>query len=76
MPKHTELIENELLEIAAELTAMGDMVSALLSDTEDMEPGTPGGIKLLLTEIRSRLDRARQAFKGTFGNEGGKQAVL
>jgi hypothetical protein len=73
MAKHTELVENELLDIAAELTAMGDMVSALLSDYEDMEPGTPGGVKILLTDIRKRIDRARQTLNGSSGQpEAGK----
>jgi predicted nucleic acid-binding Zn-ribbon protein len=67
MAKHTEPVENELFEIAAELTAMGDMVSVLLSDYEDMETETPGGIKLLLTDIRKRIDRARLALNGSSG---------
>jgi hypothetical protein len=76
MAKNMEPLENELLEIAAELTAMGDMVSTLLSDYEDMESGTPGGIKILFTEIRKRIDRVRQALTGSFGNEEGKKAVF
>ena len=57
----TEQIENELSEIATELIAMGDMVKVLLSDYEDMEPGTPNGIKILFMEIRKRLDGVRNA---------------
>jgi len=59
-----EQVENDLLEIAAELTAMGDMVSVLLSNYEDMEPGTPRGIKILLVEIRKRIDGVRKALNG------------
>jgi len=43
-----EEVENELVEIAAELTALGDMIPALFLNIEDMEPGTPKGIKILL----------------------------
>jgi hypothetical protein len=56
-----EQVENELAEIADELTAMGDMVAVLLSDYEDMEPETPRGIKLLLLEIRKRIEGVRKA---------------
>jgi hypothetical protein len=74
MNKHIELVENELLEIAAELTAMGDMISALLLDAEDMEPETPGGIKILLVEIRKRIDRVRKALEGSLLKQPGKAA--
>lgn len=56
-----EQIENELAEIADELTAMGDMVAVLLLDYEDMEPETPRGIKSLLLEIRKRIEGVREA---------------
>jgi hypothetical protein len=42
------------------LTAMGDMVAILLLDYEDMEPETPRGIKILLMEIRKRIERVRK----------------
>jgi hypothetical protein len=56
-----EQVENELAEIADELTAMGDMVAILLLDYEEMEPETPRGIKLLLLEIRKRIEKVRKA---------------
>ena len=63
-----EEVENELAEIAHELTAMGDMVAILLSDYEDMEPETPKGIKVILLEIRKRIERVRKALDGQKGN--------
>ena len=38
-----EQVENELAEIAAELTALGDMIPCLFLNIEEMEPETPGG---------------------------------
>ena len=61
-------VENELAEIADELTAMGDMVAILLTDYEGMEPETPRGIKILLLEIRKRIEGVRKAFDGKKGN--------
>ena len=63
MAKQTEAreqVENELVEIALALTAMGDMVAILLTDYEDMEPETPRGIKILLLEIRKRIENLRE----------------
>ena len=53
--------ENELAEIADELTAMGDMMATLLLDYEDMEPETPRGIKFLLLEIRKQIERVQKS---------------
>jgi DNA-directed RNA polymerase subunit F len=69
MTEHTskvEQAENELIEIADELTAMGDMAAALFSDYEDMEPETPRGIKILLVQIRKRIDGVRNLLEGRF----------
>jgi len=63
-----EKVENELAEIAHELTAMGDMVAILLTDYEDMEPETPKGIKIILLEIRKRIDGVRKVLDGQKGN--------
>jgi hypothetical protein len=41
-------VENELAEIAAGLTALGDMIPGLFLNIEDIEPETPKGIKFLL----------------------------
>jgi DNA-directed RNA polymerase subunit F len=71
MTKYTgkwEEVENELAEIAHELTAMGDMVAILLSDYEDMEPETPKGIKIILLEIRKRIEGVRKVLGGQKGN--------
>jgi hypothetical protein len=57
---HVEQVENELAEIAAEITALGDMIPGLFLNTEDMEPGTPRGIKILLAEIRGRINSLRK----------------
>jgi DNA-directed RNA polymerase subunit F len=56
----SEKVENELFEIAAELTALGDMIPGLFLDIEEMEPETPGGIKILLADIRKRVDGLRK----------------
>jgi len=63
-----EKVENELAEIAHELTAMGDMVAILLTDYEDMEPETPKGIKIILLEIRKRIEGVRKVLDGQKGN--------
>jgi len=55
-----EKVENQLAEIADELTAMGDMVGILLLNYEEMEPETPRGIKSLLLEIRKRIEGIRK----------------
>ena len=59
-----EKVENELFEIAAEITALGDMVPCLFLDIEEMEPETPSGIKILLTDIRKRVDDLRKYING------------
>jgi hypothetical protein len=61
-----EQVENGLAEIAAEVTALGDMIPALIQYGEDMEPGTPRGIKILLTEIRKRTEDLRKYVGGNF----------
>jgi hypothetical protein len=61
-----EYVENELFEIAAELTALGDMIPGLFPDVEEMEPETPGGIKILLADIRKRVDDLRKYIGGNF----------
>jgi hypothetical protein len=61
-----EQVENGLAEIAAEITALSDMIPALIQYGEDMEPGTPRGIKILLTEIRKRTDGLRQYMGNNF----------
>ena len=58
-------VENELAEIADELTAMGDMVAILLLDCEDMEPETPRGIKSLLLEIRKRIEGVQKSLNAS-----------
>ena len=62
----SEMVENELFEIAAELTALGDMIPDLFLNIEEMEPETPGGIKILLTDIRKRVDDLRKYIGGNF----------
>ena len=62
----SEKAENELLEIAAELTALGDMIPWLFLNIEDMEPGTPRGIKILLTDMRKRIDDLRKYIGNNF----------
>ncbi|MCL2800524.1 MAG: hypothetical protein FWD28_02025 [Treponema sp.] len=62
----SEKAENELAEIAAELTALGDMIPGLFLNIEEMEPETPGGIKLLLADIRKRVDDLRKYIGGNF----------
>jgi hypothetical protein len=53
-------VENELAEIAAELTALGDMIPNLFLNYEDMEPGTPKGIKILIVDISKRIEELRK----------------
>jgi DNA-directed RNA polymerase subunit F len=60
-------VENELAEIAAELTALGDMIPGLFLNIEDMEPGTPRGIKILLADVRKRTEDLRKYVGGNFG---------
>jgi DNA-directed RNA polymerase subunit F len=69
----SERMENELLEIAAELTALGDMIPGLFLDIEEMEPETPRGIKILLANIRKRVDDLRKYIGGNLRHiENGK----
>jgi hypothetical protein len=63
-PGKYEQVENELAEIAAEITALGDMIPGLLLNSEDMEQGTPRGIKILLTDIERRIHRLRKYIDG------------
>ena len=62
----SERVENELFEIAAELTALGDMTPDLFLNIEEMEPETPKGIKILLADIRKRVDDLRKYIGGNF----------
>jgi hypothetical protein len=62
----SEQVENELADIAAELTALGDMIPDLFLNYEDMEPETPGGIKILITDIRNRIENLRKYIDGNF----------
>ena len=55
-----EKVENELAEIAAELTALGDMIPCLFLNIEETEPGTPKGLKILITDIRKRVEDLRK----------------
>ena len=55
-----EQVENELTDIAAVLTALGDMIPDLFLNIEDMEPRTPQGIKILITDIRKRVEDLRK----------------
>ena len=59
-----EQVENELAEIAAELTALGDMIPGLFLNYEDVEPGTPKGVKILITDIRKRIEDVRKYVGG------------
>jgi len=59
-----EEVENELAEIAAELTALGDMIPGLFLNIEDMEPGTPKGIKILIADTRKRIVDLRKHIGG------------
>jgi len=62
-----EEVENELAEIAAELIALGDMIPGLFLNIEEMEPETPRGIKILLADIRKRVEDLRKYVGGNFG---------
>jgi flagellar basal body-associated protein FliL len=61
-----EQAENGLADIAAELTALGDMIPVLLQNHEDMEIHTPQGIKILITGIRNRIESIRKSLDGNF----------
>ncbi|MFP3042425.1 hypothetical protein LQZ19_11470 [Treponema primitia] len=63
----TEKAEYELIEIAAELTALGDMIPLLILNYEDIEANTPQGVKILHQEIRKRLDGVRKQIEGYSG---------
>jgi hypothetical protein len=65
-----ERTENELAEIAAELTALGDMVPGLLLNADDMETGTPAGVKVLITGIRRRVETLRKYVGANFRHTG------
>ena len=58
-----ERVEYELMEIAAVLTAMGDMIQGLFA-YEEIEPETPKGIKILIADIRKRIDGLRKYVGG------------
>ena len=62
----TEKVENELAEISAELTSLGDMIPGLFLNIEEMEPETPRGIKILLADIRKRVDGLRKYIGSNF----------
>ena len=61
-----ERVECELMEIAAALTAMGDMIQGLFLN-EEMEPGTSQGVKILIMGIRKRIDDLKK-YLGSKGN--------
>jgi hypothetical protein len=54
-----EQVEYELMEIASVLTAMGDMIQGLFN-YEEIESETPKGIKILIADIRKRIDNLRK----------------
>jgi hypothetical protein len=58
-----ERVQYELMEIAAELTAMGDMIQGLFLN-EEMEKETPKGVKILITGMRKRIDALRKYVGG------------
>ncbi len=60
-----EEVENELAEIAIELTALGDMIPSIFHK-DDIEPETPSGIKILLTEMRKRIEKIRRKIGNNF----------
>jgi hypothetical protein len=60
----SEKVENELFEIAGEITALADMIPNLFLNIEEMEPETPIGIKTLLLDIRKRIDELRKYISG------------
>jgi hypothetical protein len=59
-------VENELFDIAAEVTALGDIIPGLFLNYEDMESETPKGVKILLTDIRKRIEDFRNYAGGNF----------
>jgi len=69
-----DVVENELAEIAAELTALGDMIPGLFLNYEDTEPGTPKGVKILITAIRKRIEELRKYIGGNFRQSETKKA--
>jgi hypothetical protein len=60
-----EQIQNELTNISMELSAIGDMIPALLQNDEGMEPHTPQGIKLLIEGIGKQVTGIRRYFRQT-----------
>ena len=62
----SEKVENELVEISAELTALSDMIPDLFLNIEEMEPETPRGVKILLADIRKRVNDLRKYIGGNF----------
>lgn len=65
-PIKSDKVENELFEISAELTALGDMIPCLFLNIEEIEPDTSKGIKILLADIRKRVDNLRRYISGNF----------
>jgi hypothetical protein len=59
-------VENELFDIATEITALGDMIPGLFLNYEDMEPETPKGVKILLADIRKRVKNLRKYVGSNF----------
>ena len=55
-----ERVENELAEIAFKLTALEDMIPGLFLNIETMEPGTPKGVKMFLSDVRKRVEDLRK----------------
>jgi len=76
MTEHTdecERVENELAEIASGLTALGDMIPGLFLNIEEMEDGTPRGVKILIADMRKRVEDLRKYVGSNFrtGGAGG-----
>ena len=58
-----ERVQYELMEISAELTAMGDMIQGLFLN-EEMETVTPKGVKIIMMGNGKRLDDLRKYVEG------------
>ena len=58
--RHNDELQNELSEIASELTALADMIPGLFLNYEDMEDATPNGVKILIMGIRNRVETLRK----------------
>ena len=61
---NNERVEYELMEIANIVTAMGDMIKRLFIDFDELETDTPKGVKILLIDIRKRIDDLRKYISG------------